>query len=67
MKHFIGHGKLKWWRIAPNVGYMRLGSTAAIRHWTEFLQKDSEKYKSIYRIFHTKHLMIVWETEGKAA
>jgi len=59
----IGRGAVMWrkWR---NMGYMRLGTQGAIDVLLDFLRRDAEKHRSTWRVWHTRHLIIAWETEG---
>jgi len=43
---------------------MRLPSQSSIEAFLDFLRKDAEKHKCTWRLWHTKHLIVMWETEG---
>ncbi len=54
-----------WRRLTPNTGFMRLTTQTAIEVFLDFLRRDAEKYKSTWRVLHTKHLIVMWEREGE--
>jgi hypothetical protein len=60
----VGKGRVKWRRLTPNIGYMRLGTQGAIEVFLDFLRRDAEKHRNTWRLWHTKHLIVMWETEG---
>ncbi len=52
----------RWWRTNDyNIGFQHHTSQSANVLW-KFLLDQTDKHKSTFRVWHTKHLMIVWET-----
>lgn len=52
------------WRRWHNMGFMRLPSMTSIEVFLDFLRRDAEKHRSTWRMWHTRHLIVMWETEG---
>lgn len=56
---------VRWDRLTDNIGYMRLKTTGATKALMEVLRDQFDINESTLRVWHTKHLIIAWETEHK--
>lgn len=56
------HVRLTW--LTNNIGYMRCKTAKASRTFLIALADQFDMSRSTLRIWHTKHLIIMWETDG---
>lgn len=56
----------RWWRTDNQlIGFQHHTAESAAQLW-HFLAEQTAKHRSTVRIWHTRRLMIVWETEHRA-